>query len=307
MHLALKALKIKPGDEVIVPAFSYIATANVVELVGAKPVFVDIDLETFCIDTKQILLKISKSTKAIIPVHEFGLCANMDEILKIADDNKIFVIEDAACALGASINDKMAGTFGDFGSFSLHPRKSITSGEGGLLVTKKKIYDDQIKILRNHGIRKNNQKIEFVEAGFNYRMTDIQAALANSQFKRLKNIINHKSKQADIYTNNLNKNKYLLPKVPIGYKHSWQSYHIIVKNGKRDQITNYLRERQIFLNYGAQCIPFTKFYHEKYKYNVKVEFPNAYNAFKNGLCLPLGENYDKNITLKIIELLNYIN
>ena len=131
LHLALIALGVGPGDEVIIPAFSYIATGNVVEIVGAKPIFVDIDLDTFNIDAGKIESKITKNTKCIMPViHEFGLCAPMEEIMRISKKHNIPVIEDAACALGASLNGKSAGTFGEFGSFSLHPRKSITSERG---------------------------------------------------------------------------------------------------------------------------------------------------------------------------------
>ena len=175
LHLALIALGVGPGDEVIIPAFSYIATGNVVEIVGAKPIFVDIDLDTFNIDAGKIESKITKNTKCIMPVHEFGLCAPMEEIMRISKKHNIPVIEDAACALGASLNGKSAGTFGEFGSFSLHPRKSITSGEGGLLVSSAIELDDKIKILRNHGVDLKATHPNFVAAGYNYRLTDIQA------------------------------------------------------------------------------------------------------------------------------------
>ena len=194
MHLALKALGIGPGDEVIVPAFSYVATANVVELVGAKPVFVDIDLATFNLDTSLLEQSITDKTRAIIPVHEFGLMCNMQVILELAHSKKIPVIEDAACALGASADDKLAGTLGDFGSFSLHPRKAISSGEGGLLCSKTAEMDEKIRILRNHGMQINHGKMDFVEAGFNYRMTDFQAALVSNQLLRLEEILQTKQK-----------------------------------------------------------------------------------------------------------------
>jgi len=128
MHLVLIALGIGKGDEVIVPAFSYVATANVVELVGATPIFVDIDLDTFNIDVSKIKSAITNNTKAIIPVHEFGLASNISEIMAIAVENNLFVIEDAACALGAKENNQPVGSFGIAASFSLHPRKSVTSG-----------------------------------------------------------------------------------------------------------------------------------------------------------------------------------
>ncbi|MGE8513935.1 MAG: DegT/DnrJ/EryC1/StrS family aminotransferase, partial [Chryseobacterium culicis] len=135
LHLALITLGIGAGDEVIIPAFSYVATANVVELVGAKCIFVDIDENTFNMDVNKIKEAITPNTKAIIPVHEFGLACDIENVMNIAREHNLYVIEDAACALGATQNNKKVGTFGDFGSFSLHPRKSITSGEGGILTT----------------------------------------------------------------------------------------------------------------------------------------------------------------------------
>jgi perosamine synthetase len=185
LHLALHVLGIGPGDEVIVPAFSYVATANVVELVGATCVFADIEERTFNIDVRRIEEKITPRTKAIIPVHEFGLACDIEAVCALAAKHNLHVIEDAACALGAAQNGKPVGSFGIMGSFSLHPRKSITSGEGGLLLTNDDHIAARLRQLRNHGIRMENAQMNFVDAGFNYRMTDFQAALAWSQFQRL--------------------------------------------------------------------------------------------------------------------------
>jgi dTDP-4-amino-4,6-dideoxygalactose transaminase len=206
MHLALIALGIGKGDEVIVPAFSYIATANVVELVGATPVFVDIDLATFNIDVNKIEHNISKKTKAIIPVHEFGLACDIEKVMHIANKYNLHVIEDAACALGATQNNKGVGTFGTFGSFSFHPRKAISSGEGGIVSVQDSILDRKIRILRNHGIEYVDGSMEFVEAGFNYRMTDFQAALVASQMTRFNEILTTKRTLADGYYSLINRN-----------------------------------------------------------------------------------------------------
>ena len=175
-------LGIGAGDEVIVPAFSYVATANVVEIVGAKCVFVDVERDTFNIDVSKIERAITPRTKAIIPVHEFGLACDISELMKIAEKHNLFVIEDAACALGATENEKFVGTFGQVGSFSLHPRKAVTSGEGGILTTDDDDLAEKFRVLRNHGISMQNGKMDFVAAGFNYRMTDFQAALVRGQF-----------------------------------------------------------------------------------------------------------------------------
>jgi len=288
LHLSLIALGIGRGDEVIVPAFSYIATANVVELVGAKPIFIDIDHRTFNIDITKIEEKISRKTKAIIPVHEFGLAADITKIVDIAKKHNLYVIEDAACALGAKENDQFVGTFGQLGSFSLHPRKAITSGEGGIVTTNDNHLAREIKILRNHGIEILNGKMDFVRAGFNYRMTDIQAALVDAQFDGFELLLNRKQELAEIYLNEINNNQILLPFVPNHKTHTWQTFHILLRSEvKRDALKSFLSEHDIMTNYGAQCIPHMKYYKNKYKYNSEVEFPNAYLAYNCGLAIPL--------------------
>jgi dTDP-4-amino-4,6-dideoxygalactose transaminase len=292
LHLALLALGIGEGDEVIIPAFSYIATANVIELIGATPVFVDISLDTFNIDPRKIEEAISERTRCIMPVHEFGLCADMISIKAIASNHNLFIIEDAACAIGASISGQYAGTFGDFGSFSLHPRKSITSGEGGILTTNDANHDIKIKTLRNHGIAPNSYPMDFVAAGFNYRLTDFQAAMVVSQLNRLDRILAHKEDLAELYFELLPKNELKLPSVPIDYTHTWQTYHVVcVDSETRNELMEYLKEDQIFTNYGAQCIPEMTFYKNKYNLTSAEEFPNAFKAYSCGLALPLGENH----------------
>jgi perosamine synthetase len=301
MHLALINLGIKEGDEVIVPAFSYVATANVVELVGAKPIFVDIDLNTFNIDVTKIEAAITPKTKAIIPVHEFGLACDIEAVIHIAKKHKLFVIEDAACALGARYKNQHVGSFGDFGSFSLHPRKAISSGEGGVLITNNADYDKKIKILRNHGTEIIDGKMDFSEFGFNYRMTDFQAALVYSQMDRLQSSIDYKNELADIYFNEISSNKVGLPSIPNYTQHTWQTYHVVLNEEiDRDELINKLREKNIGVNYGAQCIPYMKVYQEKYHYDCKKLFPNSLTAYKQGLALPI---YD----LVTKEQINYIS
>ena len=151
LHVAVTALGLKPGDEVIVPAFTWVSTPNVVEYMGAKPIFCDIDLHTFNIDIDQIETLITSKTVGIIPVHLFGLCADMDPILNMAKKHHLWVIEDAACAFGAWYHGQHAGTFGEIGCFSFHPRKSITTGEGGMITTAKAEIDRLSRMLRDHG------------------------------------------------------------------------------------------------------------------------------------------------------------
>lgn len=289
LHLAMVALGIGPGDEVIVPAFSYVATANVVEIVGAKCVFVDVEPDTFNIDVSQIEQAITPRTKAIIPVHEFGLSCDISGLFKIAERNNLYVIEDAACALGAMENNKLVGTFGLIGSFSLHPRKAVTSGEGGILITNDDTLAEKFRVLRNHGISTTTGKMDFVAAGFNYRLTDFQAALVRGQFARIEENIKYRNELAETYFNELKTTKNIeLPVIPEGKRHTWQTFHgVVSENTHRDSLIEKLKTHGVGANYGAQCIPLQTYYQEKYKLNCKNLFPNALRAFQKGLALPM--------------------
>lgn len=308
LHLALLALDIGKGDEVIVPAFSFMATANVVELVGAKPVFVDIDIETYNINSNLIEQAITIRTKAIIPVHEFGLACDITAICSIAKKHGLKVIEDAACALGATENNLFTGSFGDIGSFSFHPRKAITSGEGGMLTTNDDELARKLRALRNHGLEIRNGKAEYITAGFNYRMTDFQAALLSSQFLRFKNILESKDKLAQVYLSELqNCNKLQLPKVHENKKHTWQSFHVILNDDiDRDAMIAKLKDHGICTNLGAQCMPFQNFFQEKYNHNCSKLFPFSMRSYLKGLVLPLHLSLStiqiRTISLKINEL-----
>jgi dTDP-4-amino-4,6-dideoxygalactose transaminase len=306
MHIVLKALGIGPGDEVIVPAFSYVATANVVELVGATPIFVDINLPTFNIDETLIEKSITAKTNAIIPVHEFGLACNIEAIMKIANKYDLYVIEDAACALGAKQNDKYVGTFGIAGSFSFHPRKSITSGEGGIITTSDAELTQKIKTLMNHGILPNSN-MDFVEAGFNYRLTDIQGALLNSQFDRFEETLTKKTELASIYFNEIQNENLILPSVPNDRNHTWQTFHILLDDTlNQSKVIQHFRENNIGVNYGAQCIPAQTYYLKKYNLDYRNLFPNAFNAYKNGIALPLYEKLNEKDIKLISKITNQI-
>lgn len=296
LHIALKAHGIGAGDEVIVPAFSYIATANVVELVGATPIFVDIEASTFNLDVNKIEEKITSKTKAIIPVHEFGLPCDIDSVIGLAKKYNLIVIEDAACGLGSKLNDLHVGSFAQAGSFSFHPRKAITGGEGGMLVTNDEELAEKFRILRNHGISTRTSTMDFVDAGFNYRMTDIQAALIYSQFQRLSTSLQYKEQLAHLYSEKLANHPLIqIPFVPESATHSWQSYHLLLEEGvDRDKLIDDLKNAGVGSNLGAQCIPHQTYYQQKYHYNCKEEFPNALKSFERGLVLPLYERLESN-------------
>lgn len=308
LHLTLVALGIGQGDEVIVPAFSYIATANVVELVGAKPVFVDIQPDSFNLNSDLIAGAITKQTKAVIIVHEFGLAADMQKVKAICDAHKILLIEDAACALGATENGKYAGTLGIAGSFSFHPRKAITSGEGGAVVTSDAALAARLRALRNHGIdAENKSKMDFIMAGYNCRMTDFQAALLDSQLKRLKKILEIKQQIAARYLSEIKNPNIQLPAIPEGKVPSWQTFHVVLKAPlNQAEVIARLREAQIGTNYGAQCMPAQTYFQQKYKHNVEEEFPNALLAYTHGLALPLYEKLTNDQITYIIQIANSI-
>ncbi|MCS6955262.1 MAG: DegT/DnrJ/EryC1/StrS family aminotransferase [Candidatus Calescibacterium sp.] len=247
LHLCLEALSIV-NTKVIVPAFTFVATANVVEYTNSQVVFCDIDLNTFNIELGELrnLLEKNKSVKAVIPVNLFGLCADLPEIVKIAKDYGIKVIEDCACSFGGYINFIHSGNFGDCGCFSFHPRKAITTGEGGMIVTNdREIYEILIR-LRNHGAevsdyhRHNNQYSfllpEYNIRGYNYRMTDIQASIGISQLKKADYILRSRSQIVERYVNFFRNNShkgrsldsyFRLPLVPSGYRHGYQSFVVL--------------------------------------------------------------------------------
>ncbi|MCR4336556.1 MAG: DegT/DnrJ/EryC1/StrS family aminotransferase [Candidatus Omnitrophica bacterium] len=288
LHLALLALDIKEGDEVIVPAFTFPATANVVELVKAKPVFVDIALDDFCMDVRKIEKCISKRTKAIIPVHEFGQPADIKKIMSVAKKRNITVVEDAACALGAKFGNQMVGTFGKIGCFSFHPRKILTTGEGGLLVTDDVAMAEKLRSLRSHGICVKNGKMDFDYAGLNYRMTDFQAALGLSQMAHLEKMLKARVALAKAYDQGLAGISWI--KTPLSIqnrKNVYQTYHVMLnQNVSRDALIQKLRDQGIEANLGAQALPCLSYYQKRYKLKER-DFLNAREAYTQGLALPM--------------------
>ena len=235
MHLSLAAMGFGVGAEAIVPAFTWISTANVVEHLGGKVVFCDIDLNTFNINIAEIESRITERTKVILPVHLFGLAVNMDLIRKLAQKYSLHILEDAACGFGAKYKGKHVGTFGDVGCFSFHPRKAITTGEGGMVTTNKPELAKKIRCLRDHGAAKSDLQrhlgpkpyllADHPEAGFNQRMTDIQAVLGSAQMNRATEIVATRRKLAKNYDDAFSGLDWL--KIPFShadYEHSYQSY-----------------------------------------------------------------------------------
>ncbi len=295
LHLSLVALNIKSGDEVIIPAFTFSATANAIEQQGAKPVFVDIDTNTFNIDVSKIERVITRKTKAIMPVHLFGLSAEMEEIMKTAKRHKLSVIEDAACALGTKYKNKHIGNFGDTGCFSFHPRKAITTGEGGMIITNSKKIAEKLRSLRDHGanisdfFRHKNDSFSLPDhslAGFNYRMTDIQGALGIEQIKKLEFILKERKKRAEIYNKAFKGSSYVFtPFVSENSNHTYQSY-VLRTEKNREKLAKKLIESGVSVRPGTQSVPHLSYYKRKYNYK-KTDFINSYNAEKSTITIPL--------------------
>jgi dTDP-4-amino-4,6-dideoxygalactose transaminase len=315
MHLSLLALGLEKDDEIIVPAFTWISTANVVEHIGAKVVFCDIDLDTFNISIKELESKITEKTKAIIPVHLFGLACNINKISSIAKSRGIHLIEDAACGFGSYLNGQHVGSFGDTGCFSFHPRKSITTGEGGMVTTDSDELAEKIKCLRDHGAtisdlqRHEGPKpytlADHIEAGFNQRMTDIQAALGLSQLKRGQSILSERANIAKEYIEGLKSVNWLkLPSYSSNFTHGFQSFPCIYKYDQIDinSVETIHKERNIFMDYlfkkGISTRPAThavhmlSFYKDKYNLESNSYF-NSYAAANCSISLPLFNGMQK--------------
>ena len=317
LHLALVSLGIGPGDEVLVPSFTFVASANAIEYTGAKPVFIDIDPKSFNIDVDGLEKYLSRKKNqgarvtAIMPVHLFGLCADVSGIMELAKRYDLLVIEDAACALGSYCGPHHAGTMGDAGCFSFHPRKLITTGEGGMVVTNSPDISSFVSSLRDHGAsvsdlerhKKNSSVLpEYDRIGYNYRLTNIQAAIGIEQMKKLQWIIDRRAEKAARYNEGLGDIEWLqIPHVPEGYRHSYQSYVVIVRDQEndlmslhkidilrniRDAIMAKLAERGIATRQGTSAVHRLGYYRNKYGLKDN-DFPVSLQAEQLTIALPL--------------------
>ena len=233
--LALMALGVQSGDEVIVPNYTFGATANAVLLLGAKPILVDIDPRTFALDPKKISAALTRKSKVIIAVHLFGLAAEMHAIMKIAKKNGLRVVEDVAQSLGSEIEGKKVGTFGDISCFSFYPTKIITTGEGGMIVTNDETLASTILVLRNQGM---STRYEYVRAGFNFRMSELNAAIGIEQLKRINSFVEKRNTIANFYHQKLPLVTH--PYVPNGFKHVFNQYTIKINEQNRESVRHAL-------------------------------------------------------------------
>jgi dTDP-4-amino-4,6-dideoxygalactose transaminase len=239
LHTALLAHNIGPGDEVITTPFTFIASANSILFTGAQPVFVDIDPRTFNLDVEKVEAAITLRTKAILPVHLFGLPADMPALMLIAAKHNLIIVEDACQSHGAAIDGKRAGSFGT-GTFSLYPTKNMTSAEGGMITTDDDTVAEKARVIRQHGMRR---RYYHDEIGFNFRMTDVHAAIGLAQLKKLPKF--NAARQANAQYLSANLKGVSVPYVPKGYEHVYHQYTLRVPDGKRDALRTYLQENGI--------------------------------------------------------------
>lgn len=325
LHLALMSLGLKEGMDAIAPAFTFVATENAIVMTGATPVMCDIDRRTFNIDVEKLSdiinteyekkddRLINKKTGnylwGIVPVHEFGLCCDIYEVNKIARDNGLQVVEDAACALGAKIGDVHQGAFGNTSCISFHPRKSITTGEGGMVLTDDSALAKRMRELRTHGSTvsadtrdkgKGFLLPEFNEAGYNYRMTDVQGAMGIAQIKKLDYIIDEKRKGAEIYNELIPEllPEFIVPFEPEGYYHTYQSYVCMldierlgiksIEDGGnyRNNLLQTLEDIGIATRQGTHAVHMLGYYKNRFGY-APEDYINAYACDRLSIALPL--------------------
>jgi len=298
LHLAVLALDLRPGDEVVVPAFTWVTSAHCVEYVGARAVFADIDLSTYNLDPQAFAAAITPRTRAVVAVHLFGLAAPMDEICCIAGRENIAIIEDAACAIGTTYKGRPVGGIGDIGCFSFHPRKIVTTGEGGVVTTNSEAFAKIASSLRNHGATGSpNSRDEpagpwtmatFNRLGYNLRLSDIQASVGIAQMAKLNALLAERRRLAAGYHERLaDRNDIVLPTLDSG--HTYQSFVVRVAEGgrvRRNAIMASLAEADIQTRPGTHSVPDLGYYRQRYGLS-RSDFPRAALAEDTTITLPI--------------------
>ena len=296
LHMALVAAGIGAGDEVIVPSFTFAATANSVALTGATPVFVDINPQTFNIEPAAIEAAITSRTKAIQPVHLYGQPAQMDKILEIANKHSLLVLEDAAQAHLATFKGKFVGSFGIAGTFSFYPTKNMTSGEGGMISCSTDEFARMCKLLRNQGMEK---RYENEVIGFNTRMTDIHAAIGRVQLKKIEGWTKTRQKNADFLNKNLSGviTPYLIPEAT----HVYHQYTIRIVDHDRDKFSEEMTKRGI-----GSGVYYPIPVHQLPSFNLKFDLPNTTKICKEVLSIPVHPSLSESELETIVEVINSI-
>ncbi|WP_048068127.1 UDP-4-amino-4,6-dideoxy-N-acetyl-beta-L-altrosamine transaminase [Methanospirillum hungatei] len=297
LHGAYYAAGVRTGDEVITSPITFVATANAGVYLGARPVFVDIDKKTWCIDTDKINEAISNRTKVIAPVDFAGYPVDMTSIREIAQDHSCIVVEDAAHALGAIRGDVKVGTEADMTMFSFHPVKHITTGEGGIVTTNNREFAAAMKRFRSHGITKDPELLhknegqwyyEMQDLGYNYRITDIQCALGLSQLEKLERFVKRRNEIARMYDEAFRGNEKLVnpPKPPQNSRHAYHLYPVCFTGVDRKKIFMDLREIGIFCQVHYIPVHLQPYYRERFGYH-DGDFPVAENFYQSEISLPM--------------------
>ncbi len=300
LHLILAAMGIGPGDEVVVPAFTWVATANVVLYCGATPVLADVRRDTYNLDLEDVARRVTPRTRAVIAVHLFGLCADIDGLRDLLPDG-VAIIEDAACAAGASLGGIAAGGLGDAAAFSFHPRKSVTTGEGGMVTTNNEELARSADMLRNHGASISEEQrhhgprpyllAEFNLLGFNYRMTDLQGAVGLVQLAKLDQFIAERQRWAEYYRDQLAAVSWLkMPVFPDNGNHAWQAFVTYVDPEEapaaRNDIMERLQEAGVSTRPGTHAVHMLGYYRENFGFEAN-SYPGARDCNDNTMAIPL--------------------
>ncbi len=330
LHLVLHALGLRPGDEVILPSFTYVATANAVEYCGARPVFGDIDLATFNLDPAVVEALITPRTRGILAVSLFGLAADLPALADIAGRHGLFLVEDAACALGATLAGRHTGQGCVASVYSLHPRKAITTGEGGMITTDDAALAELMARLRNHGAeatdleRHQSQGGSLLPAfnllGFNYRLTDLQGALGVAQMERLDEILAGRRAGAAAYDRLLAEVPAVAPPLaPPGYGHAYQSYVTLFRgprghkpglgdleelNRQRNRLMTAMEKDGISVRQGTHAVHTLGYYAGKYGLE-PADFPQSLLADRLSIALPLYAGIDPQDQARVVAFLGH--
>tara|TARA_B100000989_G_scaffold229542_1_gene176437 strand:+ start:8852 stop:9976 length:1125 start_codon:yes stop_codon:yes gene_type:complete len=302
LHLALLALEVSNDDIVFVPDFTWSSTVNVVEIVGATPIFIDVDINNYCMDLNHLDSKLSQyenhpGQKIILPVHQHGYPLEMKKLKKLAKENKCFVVEDAACAIGSEFSNTKVGNFSDIACFSFHPRKVLTTGEGGMVATNNSMLSKKLRRLLNHGFLSDMKEYKF--PGLNYRMTESQAILGIHGLEDLDERINLRRELKNEYFESLQCIKGInLPEDNLG--HNWQTFLITLDNLiNRDELVNSLNNKGINIVKGSNSLSSLDFFIKKYGSNPEV--PNSVFISSQGISLPFCEAYSKKEVDLVVE------
>jgi len=286
LELALRTLGIGRGDEVIIPDFTHPASGNVVKLVGAKPVLVDVDLSSYNIDPTEIEKAVSNKTKCIMPVSWGGNPLDMDPLIELKEKHGLYIVEDAACSLGAEYKGKKTGALADITCFSFHPRKAITTGEGGMAVTNNSEYAQKMQSLKKFGMQIKNNEITFIQLGTNYKLSDILSAVGVAQIRKLEAIIKKRIQLANHYDRLLSKIESIRPpQKTANTKHIYQTYAAYVKKEHaRDRIIEDLRKENVEAQIGTYALHLQPFYMSEKRIG---KLKNSKKLYMNLLALPM--------------------